>query len=64
MWMEFHQQLGELLCQMPPGGCLLESSWNLAFQTTQLLIGLHPVDILCRETASVFMGKSIWTRNH
>lgn len=56
--MEFHQQLGESLCRMLLGDYLLESSWNLAFQTMQLQIELQPVDILCRGIASVFMGKS------
>jgi len=56
--MEFHQQLGELSCQMRLGDYLLESSWSLAFQTMQLQIELQPVDILCRGIAFVIMGKS------
>ena len=42
---------------MLPGDFLLESSWNLAFQTMQLLILLHPVVIHCQGTVSVTMGK-------
>jgi hypothetical protein len=55
--MEFHQQLVEWLCRMLPGDFLLESSWNLASQTMQLLTVLHLVAIHCKGTVFVSMGK-------
>lgn len=54
--MESPRQLLELLCQMLPGGSLLENFWSLVSQTMQLPIELQLAVIHYSEIVSVSMG--------